>query len=690
MKIVMNQKHLSHLNLMMFFVLLKLIFRFMHLLTDLTEITLITIIDSEKTLPDNGESPLAPPHPMDPIHVSNRYTGMQFRVFIYTGMQLGLIIVKGDPIHVLNIYTRMRSVFFRLKFRYISAPTIRLKNFSPISRFKIKPCYGGKKSHQTLRVMDGLVVADGATLTLNITNSSAVVTFFGGINLEGNATVVLQGSGHLEFAHMTLTATDLEKIIIDGNSTATVSPQHDDDGNGATTPTHPYDVYSFMATPGIDASGDGAITLSWQNPDNNFDGVLIRGSTDDYPDSIDNAADYTVYIGNGDTTTDTGLEIGRFYYYTAFGYMTGAGPPEYTYTPMGVKAMAAPTFVPENLVAYYPFNKGSNSKHYIEDGSGYAHHGLFLTEEAISTTDMTYADNTTTSGAYAFNGTDHQLDIDNPMQHDVFPGMETGDFTMSVWLKIPTIIIDNTDSRFTTNGFWNNTNASDYAGFYGSNYHETSQNVGSTATWTPDIQIGGNYRIYMRWPIGTNRPDEAPITIHYYNDSGYADDDITVNQTVNGGKWNLLGSGSYQLSPGENNYVSITASGSGNTAADAVMFVHERTEYTDWYDGQGIINGKTGDDQNDFGLTITNGKPMFGVDSSSPTTLKATQSIADNNWYNITATRQKSGEIRLYVNGVLDASANNILIDNELNAPSLLTIGSRLYSNNHFFQGNMD
>ncbi len=101
---------------------------------------------------------------------------------------------------------------------------------------------------------------------------------------------------------MALTAADLEKIIIAEGSTGTVSPQHDD-GDGTTTPTHLYDVYSFMATPGTDASGDGVITLSWQNPSSNFDGVLIRGSTDDYPDSIDDAADYTVYNGNGDTTT---------------------------------------------------------------------------------------------------------------------------------------------------------------------------------------------------------------------------------------------------------------------------------------------------------------------------------------------------------------------------------------------------
>ncbi len=265
----------------------------------------------------------------------------------------------------------------------------------------------------------------------------------------------------------------------------------------------------------------------------------------------------------------------------------------------------------------------------------------------------------------------------------------TGSFSLSAWVKIgktvPDIIVDNTDSGFSTSGTWGT--SATFSGFLGDNFRWATTGVGNVAVWRPEIIKTGNYKIYMRWTDGGIRPGAAPIEIVHSNGMGqYRISVVTVDQGNNGGKWNLLGV--YPLDKDLDHFVKIVAWDTGTTVADAVMFVYYGEDVPCWYDGEGIINGKTGDNQNDFGLTMIDGKPMFGVGEY---TLKAGDPLSDGRWHSITAIRQDTGGIIiLFINGTPAAWATGIMDGVRLDAPQRLAIGGRLYSNEHFFKGALD
>jgi len=76
----------------------------------------------------------------------------------------------------------------------------------------------------------------------------------------------------------------------------------------------PANVSNFQAT-----SGDGQISLSWQNPsDSDFAGVKIQRSTSTYPLTKDDGQN--IYDGSGTSHLDSGLTNGTRYYFTAFSY----------------------------------------------------------------------------------------------------------------------------------------------------------------------------------------------------------------------------------------------------------------------------------------------------------------------------------------------------------------------------------
>jgi len=127
------------------------------------------------------------------------------------------------------------------------------------------------------------------------------------------------------------------------------------------------------------------------------------------------------------------------------------------------------------------------------------------------------------------------------------------------------IIVDNTDAGCTFSSPW--TVSSGITGFHGTNYAYYSSTSSTTwAKWTPDIPEDGNYRIFMRWAAYSNRPTAAPVEIKHTEGTTT----VKVNQTIDGGKWNFLGS--YQMTAGNANYVKINCSGGINTIADAVLF----------------------------------------------------------------------------------------------------------------------
>ncbi len=133
--------------------------------------------------------------------------------------------------------------------------------------------------------------------------------------------------------------------------------------------------------------------------------------------------------------------------------------------------------------------------------------------------------------------------------------------------KNPQIIVDNTDSTCTFDNSWP---ISVYSlGYVGTNYTQDGSPAADTAKWakwTPNIPATALYRVYMNWTDGSNRPAKAPVEILCADSTAH----FTINQQTNGSTWNLLGT--YRFKAGREGYVKLSASGTGATIADAVLF----------------------------------------------------------------------------------------------------------------------
>lgn len=125
------------------------------------------------------------------------------------------------------------------------------------------------------------------------------------------------------------------------------------------------------------------------------------------------------------------------------------------------------------------------------------------------------------------------------------------------------IIIDNTNAKFSCSANWSTGTG---AGKYGSNYRwRSTAAVSDMATWTPGAT--GNYAIYAWWAAGTNRSTAAPYRITKSDGTVAV---VNVNQQVNGGKWNLLGT--FSLGPNSKVQLSCWAPAGYVVVADAVLF----------------------------------------------------------------------------------------------------------------------
>lgn len=100
---------------------------------------------------------------------------------------------------------------------------------------------------------------------------------------------------------------------------------------------------------------------------------------------------------------------------------------------------------------------------------------------------------------------------------------------------------------------------------YGSDYkYRSTEAVSDAATWSINVGTAGSYKIQAWWSAGTNRSPGAP----YVLPNGAT---VSVNQQINGGKWNTLGTVS--LATGiRDTKLSCWAASGYNVIADAVRY----------------------------------------------------------------------------------------------------------------------
>ncbi|MEM7538398.1 MAG: leucine-rich repeat domain-containing protein [Chloroflexota bacterium] len=132
------------------------------------------------------------------------------------------------------------------------------------------------------------------------------------------------------------------------------------------------------------------------------------------------------------------------------------------------------------------------------------------------------------------------------------------------------MIIDNSDGlpAVTMTGDWDVSTIIN--GFYDTDYIYGQQSLGAEhVRFMPDMPTCGEYDVYAWWTDGPHRASNTPIVIY---DGEGLETVISMNQQINGERWNLLGT--YQFAAGTSNYVEFQAAGAdGVVIADAVRFV---------------------------------------------------------------------------------------------------------------------
>ena len=105
---------------------------------------------------------------------------------------------------------------------------------------------------------------------------------------------------------------------------------------------------------------------------------------------------------------------------------------------------------------------------------------------------------------------------------------------------------------------------------YGENYlwSSTEPDGKRAAWWIPNIPQSGNWKVYAWWSQGGNRCNRAPLVVRV----NAANHVTRVNQQVNGGQWNLLGT--YYFPAGRRGGIGVVnhAAAGSVVIADAVRF----------------------------------------------------------------------------------------------------------------------
>lgn len=139
-----------------------------------------------------------------------------------------------------------------------------------------------------------------------------------------------------------------------------------------------------------------------------------------------------------------------------------------------------------------------------------------------------------------------------------------------VVIPVPLELIMDEDQA-TATGSWSYT-ASPSGAAYNDDYEQTATASAETATarWTPKIRRPGNYDVYVMHCSGADRTTAAQFTVAYDGGS----QTLGIDQTANGGTWQLLGR--WPFAEGNAGYVQVsnsTADPGKVVVADAVKFV---------------------------------------------------------------------------------------------------------------------
>ncbi|HQH12084.1 MAG TPA: N-acetylmuramoyl-L-alanine amidase, partial [Candidatus Sumerlaeota bacterium] len=133
-----------------------------------------------------------------------------------------------------------------------------------------------------------------------------------------------------------------------------------------------------------------------------------------------------------------------------------------------------------------------------------------------------------------------------------------------------TVIVDNADAGFAASANW--TTASSMPNYFFNNYRTRATGlISDVAQWTVALPSAGTYQVYAWWPAASNYATSAPYIITHTAGSTT----VNVNQRTNGGKWNLLGTWTFNSGTAVRVKLSCWTSTGSYVAADAIKMVKQ-------------------------------------------------------------------------------------------------------------------
>lgn len=162
--------------------------------------------------------------------------------------------------------------------------------------------------------------------------------------------------------------------------------------------------------------------------------------------------------------------------------------------------------------------------------------------EAVIAWRMPSAWSATGSGTYC-SGTVGTMDGHNKVKATACPGdgviplipaMRTGVMNRKNGTPVTSVIVDNSNAGFDGSAWATASSSTDK---YGADYrYRSTAAISDPATWTANI-ASGTKNVAAWWPQGSNRSTTAAYHVEHSGGTTV----VTVNQQINGGKWNSLG-----------------------------------------------------------------------------------------------------------------------------------------------------
>jgi uncharacterized lipoprotein YddW (UPF0748 family) len=303
------------------------------------------------------------------------------------------------------------------------------------------------------------------------------------------------------------------------------------------------------------AAGSSQINLTWtDNAANERNMIVARSTTSGgpYTDIATLGVNVTAY-------SDVGLSPGTTYYYVvrasnSAGASANSNQASATTLPL---PPAAPSGLTATAVSSSQINlawtdKSSNETNFVV-ARATASAGPFTDVATLAANTTSYSDTglaPATTYYYVVRATNAG-------------GASANSNQASATTAAPDIIVDNPAATFS--GTW--TLATSATDKYGADYKYATAGSGATATYQANVPVAGTYRVSVWYPAGTNRSNNAPFTVNFSGGS------LTypVNQQLNGGQWNVLGS-HYFAAGGGQVVVGTTGANPSVVMADAVRF----------------------------------------------------------------------------------------------------------------------